>query len=166
MRRIGILTALCALFLTAVGLRLPAWGFAQEATPVTQPSVEALAFASAGELPPSPGAIGLLRLTFPVGAVLPLEPGDPSLALVYIETGTLSVRIEALVTVSRAPKAGTADPTQEEIPAGTEFAAGPGDSFVSPAVIAGEARNDGPEPVVVLAAIVEPDLATTSAPVS
>jgi hypothetical protein len=166
MRAIGILTALCALLLTAVGLQLPTWGLTQEITPVAQPSIEALAFASAGKLPPSPGAVGLLRLTFPAGTVLPLEPGDPSLALVYVEAGTLSVRIEAPVTVSRAPKAGTAEPTQEEIPAGTGFVAGPGDSFISPAVIAGEARNDGPEPVVVLAAVVEPDVETTAAPVS
>ncbi len=78
-----------------------------------------------------------------------------------VPNAALTVRIEAPVTVSRAP--GGAPAAQENIAAGTEFDAGPGDSFVSPAVIAGEACNDGAEPVVVLAAIVEPEPAATSA---
>ncbi len=110
--------------------------------------------------------VGLLRLTFPPGAVLPLEEGDPSLALVYVESGTLTVRIEAPVTVLRASGDGAAEARQVEIAAGTEFMAGPGDSFVSPAVIEGEARNDGTEPVVVLAAIVEPEPPADATPAS
>lgn len=166
MRRIEILTVVCALFLVGAvaGSRLTGSAIAQDATPAApQPAFDPLAFAVVEELPPSPGVVGLLRLTFPSGAVLPLEEGDPSLALVYVESGIVTVRINAPVTVSRAPDQGTPESTQQVIAAGTEFTAGPGDSFVSPAVVAGEARNDGTEPVVVLAAIVEPAPSAESA---
>lgn len=166
MRRTEIFAVVCALLLvgTVVGSRLTDPAMAQDATPAApQPAFDPLAFAAVGELPPSPGVVGLLRLTFPPGAVLPLEEGDPSLALVYVESGILTVRINVPVTVSRAPDQGTPESTQQVIAAGAEFMAGPGDSFVSPAVIAGEARNDGMEPAVVLAAIVEPDPSAESA---
>ena len=59
---------------------------AQDATPTTEegaePSHEALVFARVEELPPSPALVGIVRVTYPPGAVLPLEEGDPSLAVV------------------------------------------------------------------------------------
>jgi quercetin dioxygenase-like cupin family protein len=166
MRRIEIIASLCTLLL--IGTVTMSWhersAIAQDATPaVPAASFDGLAFAPVDELPSSPAIVGLARLTFPVGAVLPLEAGDPSLALVYVESGTLTVRIEAPVTVSRAPSGEASESTQEEIAAGSEFTARPGDSFVSPAVIAGEARNAGSEPVIVLAAIVEPEPAAETA---
>ena len=44
----------------------------------------------------------------------------------------------------------------EEVAAGTEFTLGPGESFVWPANVAGELRNDGPEPAVNLVAFLAP----------
>ena len=146
--------------------RLAAPVTAQEATPAAAEdaavSLEALAFAPIEELPTSPALVGLVRVTYPPGAVLPLEEGDPSLAVVYVESGELTVRLEAPATVYRAGEAG-AEGSPEEVEAGVEFTVGPGDSFVSPAVIPGEARNAGTETVVVLAAVVEPAEATSPA---
>lgn len=161
--RVSITTLLVVLMLSIVlGPRTLSPILAQDATPAAEVSFEPLSFASVAELPASPAIVGLARLTFPSGSVLPLEEGDPSLALVYVETGTLTVRIEGPITVYRAAD----DGAPEEIAAGTEFTAGPGDSFIGPAEIPGEARNDGTEPTVILAAIVEPDPAAEATPES
>ena len=72
-----------------------------------------------------------------------------------MESGTLTVRLEAPAAVFRAGEGGEPG-SQEEVAAGTAFELEPGDSFVSPAVVPGEARNAGTETVVVLAAVVEP----------
>jgi hypothetical protein len=46
--------------------------------------------------------------------------------------------------------------TQEQIAAGAEFNLMPGDALVAPAQAVGELRNDGEEPAVVLAAVLQP----------
>jgi quercetin dioxygenase-like cupin family protein len=42
------------------------------------------------------------------------------------------------------------------VAAGTEFIVGPGESFIWPPNVAGELRNDGPEPAVQLLAFLFP----------
>jgi hypothetical protein len=68
---------------------------------------------------------------------------DASVGLNLVESGELTLRLEAAVTVTR-----TTGP--EEVAAGTEFTLGPGESFIWPPNVAGELRNDGPEPAVQL----------------
>lgn len=160
MQRSAIVTVTASLLLIGlvVSGHLSPSATAQNATPETaQVSLQALTFAPVGELPRGPAIVGIVRVTFPVGAVLPLEAGDPSLAVVYVESGSLTVRLDAPATILRAPEEGATDARQEESPAKTDFTLAPGDSFVSPAIIAGEARNAGTEPVIVLAAVVEPE---------
>ena len=55
-------------------------------------------------------------------------------------------------------------PAPEEIAAGTEFTMTAGDSAFFPANIAGEVRNDGQEPAVVLIAIIESLAAAAATP--
>ena len=65
-----------------------------------------------------------------------------SLALVYVESGVLSVRINAPVTLTRVA-AGGSPGEPESVPAGTAFTADADDFVVSPPRVAVEARNDG-----------------------
>ena len=137
---------------------------AQEATPA--PAGEAfplppgvtsqpLGSDTVATLPATPARIEMLRVTFAPGSALRLPAESPSLALVYVEAGTLTARIEAPVAITRAASPGAA-PDREEIPAGTEFSAGPGDSFIGPAHTPVEVRNDGQEPLTLLMAVVQP----------
>ena len=106
-------------------------------------------------LPATPARIEMLRVTFAPGSVLRLPAASPSLALVYVESGTLTARIDAPIAITRAAPSGSTS-KREEIAAGTQFMAGPGDSFVGPAHTMVEARNDGQEPLTLLMAVVQP----------
>ena len=118
-------------------------------------TAEHLAAVSAEALPQAPVIIELVRFTFAPGAVLQLPEESPSLALVYVESGTLTARIAEPVLITRVMPMDIPS-TPEAIAAGTEFSAGPGDSFVGPPHVAVEARNDGSEPLVTLAGCPQP----------
>ena len=90
-----------------------------------------------------------MRVTVAPGSVFNGPADDPSVGLNLIESGELTARIEAAVTVTRATG-------PEDVAAGTEFTLGPGESFIWPPNVAGELRNDGPEPVVQLVAFLAP----------
>ena len=173
-RRTPALLAVAAVVLLGAlalaGLR-PA--VAQDATP---PAGEAdaaagvafrpLGFGTAEELPPAPADIVLARVTIDPGAGFPIAADDPSVGLAYVESGVLTLRIEAPIRVLRAatvaafatPAAAEegALPEPEAVAAGTEVRLAAGDSAVIPPNVAGEARNVGEEPVVALAALVAP----------
>ena len=169
-----------ALFVVAAFVGLAAAGVwsgvaAQDATPSPEEleglTFEPLGFGTAEELPPAPAGVGLARVRFEPGAGFPIEPGDPSLVLVYVESGALTFRMEAPIRVLRGaamaamaaamatPGAGEegAPPEPEEVAAGTEFVLEAGDSALFPPFVGGEARNDGPAAAVALAALIEPE---------
>ncbi len=173
MRRVPLLVALVAVAL--LGLVIVAQptprALAQEATPAGEEfalegvSFEPLAVTSGLTLP-SPGNLVLVRIGLDPGAVLPSDPSDPSLAMVLIETGELTVQLDAPVTVTRAgsfaPALATAEAGGEFVAPGATVAAGEavtllaGDVAFLPANVGGEVRNDGAERVVGLAFIVAP----------
>ena len=144
---------------------LAIWGFrahAQEATPkpfaTPGPGEFALAPGQIGrdlaagqlaELPPAPVFIAIARITIAPGSVLTLPADNPSAALILVESGAGTWRLEGPVTITR-----TTGP--EEVAAGTEFTLGPGESFVWPPNVAGESPNNGPEPAVILTAYLAP----------
>ena len=136
---------------------------AQPATPQAGTGVEMpagitrqdLAVGSAAPLLPEGAIIELVRFTFAPGAVVVLPEASPSLALVYVESGVLSVRINAPVTLTRVA-AGGSPGEPESVPAGTAFTADADDFFVSPPRVAVEARNDGAESLVLLMAVLDP----------
>ncbi len=108
------------------------------------------------EPPAGPIFFGLLHITVAPGSVFTGLDDDPSVGLNLIESGELTVRIEAPVTVTRATG-------PEDVAAGTEFTLGPGESFIWPPNVAGELRNDGPEPVVQVVAFLAPAAAMEGA---
>lgn len=135
---------------------------AQDATPAAGEggapagvTFEPIAQAVVDQLPPAPADVFFLRLTLAPGASFPLNPADPSLVLVGVESGTFSVRALTEVQVARVVIAGT--PVAAEVVAeGVEFTLSPGESAIFPPFVAGEVRNDGQEPAVALVAGIEP----------
>ena len=132
---------------------------AQDATPPSDQQAGApegvsfVTFASGTIEVLSPGTANLAlgRIRVAPGATLPFDPTDPSVALLFMSAGTLTFRIEAPMSVARGGRGGTPVPTEpEDIPAGTEFTMGDGDSALFPPNTAGEVRNDGAEDAVAL----------------
>lgn len=101
------------------------------------------------EPPEGPLELGLLRVTSEPGSVFAGGADDPSAGLILVESGSLTARLDGPVTITRTT--GT-----EQIPAGTEFTLGPGESLISPPFIDGEYRNDGQETAITLIAFVAP----------
>jgi len=120
---------------------------------------ELLAAGAIPSYPPAPAEIALQRVRIAPGGNIVTPADDPRLILVYVESGTLTVRNTVPTLVTRAAQ------EQEEIPAETEYTMNAGDSYVSPPVSGGELRNEGTEEVILLAALVvsTPDGAATPA---
>ena len=162
MRRVSVVVSLLAVVL--VGLAVAAGAVAQEGTPAPEEefelpegvSFEALGYGTAAELPAAPADIALFRFGLEPGASFPLEE-EASVALVYVESGVLTVVMEGPMTVLRAADAGTPFPMETAtFAAGEEFTLEEGDSAIFPPAVAGEVRNDGTEPVALLVADVGP----------
>ena len=172
MRRFSVLVPLFAILLAGLVVaagRLPAVAQQQDAdnagTPAAEDFIpegvtfEALGFGSAEALQEAPGEVALFRIGVEPGAFFPIDPGDPALALVYLENGTVTINVDAPIMVLRAAGEGTPFPEeQEEMPAGTEFTLQAGDSAIFPPRVGGEARNEGSEQVSLLVASVGPGL--------
>ncbi len=154
MRRRLSLTSVAAVVL--LSLVTAGWSFgisAQEASPPPggfeiAPGVtaEALAFVPGQEAP------ALYRLTFAPGVTYTIMPA-PDISLVYQETGALAFTLDAPVTITRA---GAADEPGEAIAADTGFTLNAGDYTTFPALVGGEACNDGEEPASAVVASIIP----------
>jgi hypothetical protein len=143
---------------------------AQEATPeggMTMEGVtlEPLAFGIAPVLPPAPALFQLARMRFAPGGRVTVPANDPGLVLILVEAGTMSGTATTPTRILRVAAVATpeADPF-EEIAAGNEYTAGPGDSFIGEPSAGGDFRNDGPDELVLLIAGLQPD--TGAAPAS
>ncbi len=174
MRRAPALVLLVAVLLTALAVSgwIAGGAVAQDATPAAEEfapegvTFEPLGFGTAEEVPAAPADLVLARATIDPGASVPLDADDPSVALIWIESGTLTVQADAPIRITRAAMIAVfatpgaveegAVPELEEIAAGTEFTLEVGDSAIFPPHVVGEIRNDGQERVVALVAIVAP----------
>ncbi|MDP9370789.1 MAG: cupin domain-containing protein [Chloroflexota bacterium] len=169
MRRLAVLLAVVASVLFSLLAPVRLLTGAQEGTPPADELApperlpfEALAIAPGVALP-SPADIVVFRFDLDPGGVFPFDPADPSTGVVVVESGVLTFRIEAPITVTRAatiqatPAAeGPFAPQTEQVPVGTEFTLGAGDSAVFPANVGGEARNAGQDRAVALVTSVAP----------
>lgn len=174
MRRVPMLLSFVTfvlLGLSALWLHPPA--VAQEATPSVNEatmqgvSFESVAFVEGLDLP-SPGDLFVARVGFEPGSGFGFEESDPMGGIVVVESGALTIRADAPLTVSRAGSLGAAEataaatgsyaPVVEEIASGEEVTLETGDSAYIPGGINGEMRNDGDEPAVVLGFLVGPSM--------
>lgn len=131
---------------------------AAEAPPVASPDLPAAIPAVVREvlgqgLPPAaPGqALALVRYVIPPGTTLATHV-HPGVQIASIASGRLTYTVLlGEVPVTRATGAGTPGPT-ESIAAGGVTVLGPGDAVVENPGVVHFGRNDGAEPVVILAA--------------
>lgn len=167
MRRGSVLVAVVVVALVGwfAGAHAPLNAGAQSGTPAPEAfdpppglAFESLAFGPVATLPPVPAFAAIDRITLAPGANLPGEPGDPTFAILYVERGTVTVRADAQLGVTRAAALAAPGtlPATEEVAAGTDFTLAAGDSTVFPPLVGVEFRNDGLEEAVVLATTIAP----------
>lgn len=131
----------------AIHLGIPGAGQAQEATPpASAADGEVAPGVTFTLLPASDDPPSLYRLEFAPGAALYFA-GDPAISLVLVESGAISLNMNAAVSDARAAT-----------PAGSAAALpmDQGDYFVLPPLVAGEIRNDSEEPAAILIAAITP----------
>jgi hypothetical protein len=134
----------------------------QEATPTAASSdrglppgvtLEILAYGVAPAEPGLPVDVTLYRLTLEPGALYTLDGGDPTLSLTYVETGTLTLRLNAAVTLQRAEDPeGLFTEQTVEVAARETAVLERGDSVLLPPRIEGEFQNLGEDSLSVLVA--------------
>lgn len=143
---------------------------AQEATPSAAPfppgvTVQPLALGL--DVLPDQENLELFRWTLAPGASFPDSPLNPATALVYVESGSLTIKFSTrLVITTGAAMAllstqGVPMPPPIEVPADTTSVVHASDSFVVPIHAHGELWNEGSEPVVLLTALVTPQYEET-----
>ena len=173
MRRISVfLSVIVVMLLGGLALSVQPVAIAQEATPASEGGMdfegitfEPLSFAFGADVA-TPADLVLVRIGFEPGASLPGDENDPSMALVLVESGTLTLQADGPVTVTRGAGMGEAMATAEatgdfsrvveSVAAGEAVALETGDAAYLPANLTGDIRNDGQEPAVALAFLVAP----------
>ncbi len=174
MRRIRAYVSVVAIVLLgAVVVTGQPGTMAQEGTPEAVEGMmpEGLTFTLLGfadELDlPSPAILEVARSEFEPGAGFPFFPGDPTGALVIVESGSLTARVdEQSWTISRGAalqEAMTSADAEtnlasavEEVAAGEEGTLQTGDVAFVPGGVSGEVRNDGDEPASALLMLIAP----------
>lgn len=153
---IGLVSAVGSLTTAAAQEATPAAAEGEEFLPEGV-SFEFLGYGPGIALPANPADVVLLRLTLEPGASFPLDPNDPSIGLVAIESGALAFVMDEPITVLHPVVDGFPGPDDfETVPAGEEFTLEEGASAVFPPNIGGEFRNDGEEAVSLLVALIAP----------
>ncbi len=147
-----VIAGLMVAMLGAVSLSLGSPARGQESTPVVDGAdVEVAPGVTFDLLPATEDPPSLYRLEFAPQATL-FFAGDPAISLVYVESGTITLNMNAAVTDSRS------DATPENT---TLQSLGQGDYFVLPPLVAGEMGNDGEEPASIVIAAITPGLFPT-----
>jgi quercetin dioxygenase-like cupin family protein len=173
MRRFRVLLSVVAVaLLGSLALLAQPLAIAQEATPASEEGMdvegitfEPVSFAFGAEVA-TPADLVLVRIGFDPGASLPGEENDPTVGIVLVESGTLTVQADGPLTVTRGAGMGeamaTAEATgdfstlMESAAAGEAVTLEAGDAAYLPANMTGEIRNDGQDPAIALAFLVVP----------
>jgi quercetin dioxygenase-like cupin family protein len=159
-RRLTLLSISIVIIALALGPQVTA----QETTPVPgaeeetgDVTVELIGSGSTDVLPVTPASVMLARITLARGAALPAESEDPSLALIVIEGGAVTVTMDTPLSVWHPPVNGEPGTDSfESMPAGQTFTMEAGDSVLFPPQVEGELRNDSRRDAVLLAALIGP----------
>ena len=170
MRRLAVLLSLVVIMLLGVlALHAQPVAIAQEATPAGV-EIGGVVFGpvalATGLALPSPGDLFVARAALDPGGLVPIEETDPTLGILLVESGTLTLQVAGPVTVTRGAGLGAAMATaeatgdfsalMESVPAGQAVTLAAGDAAYIPANVAGEIRNEGQERAVRLAILVLP----------
>ena len=135
-----------------VGRHPPA--HAQEATPVPTVvgaiTIEETRFGLANILPAAPALISSYRIAMPPGTQLAIDP-EPGFGAYRVASGTVTVALDEEITLTRDGV------PHEVVPGGEEVQLAPSEGFMWLPESAGEVRNDGTEPVVLLVVVIVPE---------
>src|SRR5215217_1725328 len=153
MRRFSVLLSLVVVLLLGImALSVQPVAVAQEATPAGEEmegiTFEPVTFASGVDLT-GLSELLVVRIGLEPGRALPIDP-DPGVGILLVESGTVTVQVEAPMTVTRG--AGLS----EAMAAGEAVTLSSGDAAYIPGSVAGEIRNEGQEPAVALGFLVVP----------
>ena len=153
MGRCAIVILIAGLTTLSCGMLTPVSTGAQESTPAAETiGVEIAPGVTFDLMPASEDPPSLYRLRFAPGATLSFVD-DPAISLVYVESGALSLALDAAVSDAR-PEAASED--EEDAASALELSQG--DYFVLPPLVAGEIRNEGQEPAAIVIAAITPGL--------
>ena len=150
----------CAIAVLISGLLTFTWGTfgpdstrAQESTPTAETAgIEISPGVTFELLPASENPPSLYRLRIAPDTTLSFVD-DPAISLVYVESGALSLVLDAPVSDARPNGA-----SEDEADAESALELSQGDYFVLPPLIAGELRNEGQEAVSLVIAAITPGL--------
>jgi hypothetical protein len=146
----GVITLTC-------GMLGPVSTRAQESTPVAEATgVEVAPGVTFELMPASEDPPSLYRLRFAAGATLAFVD-DPAISLVYVESGALSLQLDAAVSDARP------ESSSGEEEADTALTLAQGDYFVLPPLVAGEIRNEGQDPMAIVIVAITPGAIPTTA---
>jgi hypothetical protein len=165
MHRVAVLFAAVVLsvgWLTGAGA--PIGTGAQEASPAAEEmgppeglTAELLSYAPIDTTIEAPAVALIERVTIDPSATIPADEGAPNFTVMAIESGALTIRASAPVVVTRADAIAAALanpdtlPEKEEAAVDADVTLAADDTVAWPPMVSGELRNDGAEPVVVLA---------------
>jgi hypothetical protein len=151
MGRCAIIILIAGLMTLTCGMLGPVSTGAQESTPAAETiGVEIAPGVTFDLMPASEDPPSLYRLRFAPGASLSFVD-DPAISLVYMESGALSLELDAAVSDAR-PEASSGD--EEEADSALQLSEG--DYLVLPPLVAGEIRNEGQEPAAIVIAAITP----------
>src|SRR5215210_5006332 len=157
MGRYVIVILICGLITLTGGMLGPVSTPAQASTPVAEATGVEIAPGVTFELmPASEDPPSLYRLRFAPGATLAFVD-DPAISLVYVESGALSLQLNAPVSDAR-PEASSGDEAPD-----TAVDLSQGDYFVLPPLVSGEIRNNSQEPMSIVIAAITPGVIPTTA---
>jgi hypothetical protein len=142
MRRFSVfLLLVVVMLLGSVAVQVQPVVVAQEATPAADIEPEGVTFEplgiASGVALPSPADLIAVRLTIDPGAVLPSEASDPTGGMLIVESGIVTIRINAPWAIARsgslnaaiatAKATGTFTPSDDQIPSDESAIMEPGD---------------------------------------
>jgi hypothetical protein len=153
MARWVIVILVAGLMMLTCGMVGPVSTWAQESTPAAATiGVEIAPGVTFDLMPASEDPPSLYRLRFAPGATLSFVD-DPAISLVYVESGALSLLLDAAVSDAR-PEAASGDEENAE----SVLELSQGDYFVLPPLVAGEIRNEGDDPAAIVIAAITPGM--------
>ena len=170
MRRFSVLLSVVVVLLSSAFVILHPTAVAQESTPAAAMMPEGATFepvtSAFGAVPPSPADMFVFRINLEPGGRLPSDPSDPSVGILIVESGALTIALEGSIDVTRgaglneamATAEASGDPRGivETHGAGDVVTLAAGDAAYVPANLAGEIRNEGREPAVGLGFLIYP----------
>jgi quercetin dioxygenase-like cupin family protein len=170
-RMVLVLSVALVALLGTAAVRSQPGAFAQQASPTAAEGMpQGVAFQTVSFAPaialPGHGDLIVIRATLDPNGVIPIEATDPTLGILLVESGTLTVQVQGPVMVTRgqgldvalatAEATGNVNAAVQTMAGGQSVTLQTGDAAYVPANTAGEIRNASQGQAVGLIFLVSP----------